>query len=820
MSFTIGKNFRVTLFGQSHAEKIGCVIEGITPGTRIDYKALTAFMKRRQGGGAFSTPRKEHDVPNFITGIGPDGTVCEGPLVVTIDNCTADSTPYTQTRHIPRPSHADFVSYMTYDKHEDWRGGGAFSARLTAPLCAAGAIAKQILKERNIEIDAHLLQVGDVSDESFAAGITYGRCSDKPSDEYRLHEQISTLHQNDFPCINKDNARSMQNLIRQVKAEGDSIGSCIECVVVGLPIGVGEPYFDGIDAQLSHALFSLPAVKSFEMGVGDACVSARGSELNDPIRYIDDKPTITTNNSGGCLGGLTTGNPLIFKAGFKPTPTISKPQETINISTKENITYAFEGRHDPCVGVRAVSVVEAITAIVILDNLIDFDMRQTERNYTNNDPKPIDKTELDDIDNSSMRIGLLGKDISHSLSPLLHQMISGRPYELFDMDEDQAKEFIKSDNYHALNVTIPYKEMAYKLTSCVTNYASDTDAVNTIIHEYGSTTGDNTDYHGFLVMLEDFLRKKLSTSVDNLAGKKVIVLGNGGASKAVQAVLRNLRAHTVVISRRGPHTYDELCGELHKDAFLLVNTTPVGMSPNAPASPIDFDTLKNLEGLQGVIDLIYNPAITLIGFWAQKLKIAYTSGMLMLVEQGIESARLFGTIAEDEVIDSRDIYNKMISLSKNIVLIGMPSVGKSTIGKVLADKLGRPFVDTDSLFETKYDMSPAEYIKKYGEDSFRDLEAKIVREVANLTGHVISCGGGVVCREENLYPLKQNSQVVYLKRPLNELTSKFRPISSRIGIEKLYEVRQDLYVKFANTEVDVQATPELTADKIAFHLSL
>ncbi len=820
MSFTMGKNLRVTLFGQSHTEEIGCVIEGITPGTRIDRKALYEFMKRRQGGGAFSTPRTEHDAPNFIAGIGPDGTVCEGPLVATIHNYNMDSKPYVQSRDIPRPSHADFVSYMAYDQNEDWRGGGSFSARLSAPLCVAGAVAKQILKDRNIDVAAHLLQVGDISDEYFNAGITVGRKSGKASSNSYLKEQVEALYQNDFPCINHNSAMQMQDLIRKVKADGDSIGASIECVVVGLPIGIGEPFFDGLDAQLSRALFSLPAVKSFEMGAGNACVSSLGSEFNDPMRYVDDKPTITSNNAGGTLGGLSTGNPVIFKAGFKPTPTIRKPQETINLASKENITYSFDGRHDPCVGIRAVPIVEAITALVILDNLMSYDMRQAQKSSEMLKDKDEVKVEAKKLDETPKVIGLVGKNLSHSLSPLLHQMISGRPYQIFDMDEDEARDFIRSGKYHGLNVTIPYKEMAYRLCGCTTNYAGDTDAVNTIIHEYGSLTGDNTDYHGFLVMLENFLRQELSTSVDNLPNKKIIVLGNGGASKAVQAVLNNYRADYVVISRKGPHTYDELKGDTHKDAFLLINTTPVGMSPNAPEAPIDFETFKNLDGLQGVIDLIYNPAITLLGFWARKRNIAYTSGMLMLVEQGIESARLFGTIDEDQVIDSKDVCNKLTSMSKNIVLIGMPSVGKSTIGQALAKKLKRPFIDTDTVFEAKHGMSPAQYIKKYGEDSFRDLEVKIVREVSNLTGHVISCGGGVVCREENLYPLQQNSVVVYLQRPLNELTSKFRPISSRIGIEKLYEIRQDLYVDFANIEVDVQATPELTADKIAAHLSI
>lgn len=384
MSFTIGNNFRTTLFGQSHAEAVGCVIEGLTPGFDIDIENINRFMRKRQGGKSCTTPRKEQDAVEFISGIGPDNSVCEAPVVITIANKNIDTVPYEITRHIPRPSHADFTSYITYAKHEDWRGGGSFSARLTAPLCAAGAIAKQVLANRGIQVAAHISQVGDVFDDLFYTNAIIDENEKySPYSEEALYEQIKSLDTSSFPCINQQKAIQIQKLIEQIHSKGDSIGASVECVVVGLPVGVGDPFFDGLDAQLARAIFSIPAVKSFEMGVGVDCISMMGSEYNDAIGYVDETPTCLTNNCGGVLGGLSNGNPIVFKTGFKPTPTISKPQQTIDFDSKENISYSFEGRHDPCVGVRAVAVVEAMAAIVVLDSLMHYDMRCEQQKALN-----------------------------------------------------------------------------------------------------------------------------------------------------------------------------------------------------------------------------------------------------------------------------------------------------------------------------------------------------------------------------------------------------------------------------------------------------
>ncbi len=416
--------------------------------------------------------------------------------------------------------------------------------------------------------------------------------------------------------------------------------------------------------------------------------------------------------------------------------------------------------------------------------------------------------------------GLLGKGLSHSLSPALHSLIGNYTYELFDVDEDQARDFIQAKDFAGINVTIPYKELAFALSDIQSEACASIQAANTLTTQESVSTANNTDYHGFRELLKTFLAKEHKLELDDIHGKKILVLGSGGASKAVQAVLSDLQAKVVVISRKGPHTYTELEDGTHKDAFLLVNTTPVGMSPHAPAAPISRDTLAKLEGLEGIIDLIYNPHTTLLGFWAEELTIAYTSGMLMLVEQGIKSARLFGAISEDEVVDAQEIAQKLLSQSRNIVLIGMPSAGKTSCGRELSKIMGRPVVDTDELFEQKHGLTPAKYLETHGEDAFRDLEAQIVREVSNLKGYVICCGGGVVCREENYYALRQNSEVVYIKRPLEELVCTSRPLSKDQGIQKLYELRKDQYERFATLIIDSENTVFETTNKIAAHLTI
>ncbi len=415
--------------------------------------------------------------------------------------------------------------------------------------------------------------------------------------------------------------------------------------------------------------------------------------------------------------------------------------------------------------------------------------------------------------------GLLGHHITHSLSPELHGMIGEYPYELFDLDLNQADSFLKERPFDAINVTIPYKELAYRSADVLSDQAKAIGACNTLVNHEGVLYGYNTDYHGFGALLSE-VQNDLSESLKDIAGRKVLVLGSGGASKAVQAVLQDLGAQVTVISRSGAHTYIELEDDTHADAQYLINTTPVGMSPHAPEAPITKDMLSHLTSLKAVVDLIYNPAITLLGFWAAQHNIAYRSGMIMLVEQAIEAGRLFGELNDMSDVDARSIQQKLSVQSKNIVLIGMPSAGKTTIGRKLAQISNRTFIDTDELFEKRYEMSPSSYIRSHGEDAFRDLESKIVKDVSNLKMHIISCGGGVICRNDNFYALRQNSEVIYIKRPVQELICDERPISEKFGIENLYEQRKDLYTKFATIELDVQADSELSAKLIAAHLDI
>ncbi len=416
--------------------------------------------------------------------------------------------------------------------------------------------------------------------------------------------------------------------------------------------------------------------------------------------------------------------------------------------------------------------------------------------------------------------GVLGHNISHSLSPTLHRMLGDYSYNLFDLDEDDAISFIKSKDFKGINITIPYKKLAFELADLRSEEALKIGACNTLINENGKLIAHNTDYHGFKIMLTDFVEQNLQLNIDELEDKKILILGDGGASKAVQAVLKDINANVVVISRKGKHTYSELEDGVHTDAFLLINTTPVGMIPHAPQAPLNKTAFDILTNLKGVLDLIYNPQTTLLGFWAQERDIAYSSGLMMLVEQAIEASRLFQTLPCTRIQNSKEIVNSLSAISRNIVLIGMPSAGKTSCAKHLSELSNRPWVDTDILFEERYNLSPEKYIMQYGEEDFREKESHIVYEVSQLNGHIISCGGGIVCKQQNYYPLRQNSTIVYLRRPLEELCDSMRPLTKKYGIENLYKERRNLYKKFANYEVDVEESPQKTAEAIATHLRI
>jgi chorismate synthase len=368
MPSTFGNTLKVTVFGQSHSTAVGCVVEGLPSGHVVDLDALNAFMARRAPGqGSWTTPRKEADLPRIASGLNPKGATCGAPLAVVIENTNTRSGDYDNILAVPRPGHADFTAWAKWHGNQDVPGGGHFSGRLTAPLCAAGGIALQILAKQGVRVAAHLASVANVDDEPFSA------LDNSPEAQQRLAAQMDALADGrTFPTIDKAAGTSMLAAIDEARRSLDSVGGIVECVATGMPAGVGSPMFDGIENLIARAAFGIPAVKGLEFGRGFEAARLRGSEDNDPYRMRDGRPTPTTNNAGGALGGITTGAPVLFRIALKPTSSISRPQQSVDLTTMADAELEVHGRHDPCVATRAVPVTEAVCALVLLDALESF----------------------------------------------------------------------------------------------------------------------------------------------------------------------------------------------------------------------------------------------------------------------------------------------------------------------------------------------------------------------------------------------------------------------------------------------------------------
>jgi chorismate synthase len=358
MSSQYGKKLRVSIFGQSHSPAIGVSVDGLPAGIKIDTDELQAFLKRRAPGQSdVSTARTEDDMPEILSGLA-GGVTCGAPLAIIIRNEDARSADYRELRDIPRPSHADYAAHIKYGGHQDVAGGGHFSGRLTAPLCAAGGVCLQILHGLGIHIGAHILRIGGAEDDSFnPVGISAG--------------DFDVIRGNPLPVLRREAGESMRQQILQAREKGDSVGGIVECAAIGLPAGLGDPMFDGIENRIAAIVFGIPGAKGIEFGSGFAGAERRGSENNDSF-YMDGKNVKTrTNNSGGILGGITNGMPVLFRVAFKPTPSIGMEQNSVSLSRKENTVLQVKGRHDPCIVPRAVPCVEAAAAIALYDAYLD-----------------------------------------------------------------------------------------------------------------------------------------------------------------------------------------------------------------------------------------------------------------------------------------------------------------------------------------------------------------------------------------------------------------------------------------------------------------
>lgn len=353
MSCSFGEKFRITIFGQSHSEAIGVVIDGIPAGIKLDTDKIDSFMARRAPGkNKYSTKRNEADKPEIISGV-VDGITCGAPLCAVIRNNDQHSKDYSMLRTLPRPSHSDLAAYFKHNGFNDIRGGGNFSGRMTAPMCFAGAVAMQILEEKGIRIAAHIEKIAGVCDSRFDP----------------VNTDLTVLKGKEFPVLDDSVREQMLEKIEEARLGLDSVGGVIECAVTGMPVGIGEPMFDGIENVISRAVFAVPAIKGIEFGNGFDCADLTGSQNNDSFIVTDSKITTTTNNHGGILGGISSGMPIIFRVAVKPTPSISKPQMTVNLDTLSPEELVIEGRHDPCIVPRAVPCIEAAAALAIINLL-------------------------------------------------------------------------------------------------------------------------------------------------------------------------------------------------------------------------------------------------------------------------------------------------------------------------------------------------------------------------------------------------------------------------------------------------------------------
>ena len=399
-----------------------------------------------------------------------------------------------------------------------------------------------------------------------------------------------------------------------------------------------------------------------------------------------------------------------------------------------------------------------------------------------------------------MRCGLLGRKLGHSYSPQIHAQLADYTYDLFEQEPEQLEAFLKSGDWTGINVTVPYKKDVIPYLDELTPRAKRLGAVNTIVRRDGKLIGHNTDYFGFEMMVK--------ASGLSVTGKKALVLGSGGASNTAVAVLEELGAQVIVISRNGENNYDNL--HIHADAAIIVNTTPLGMYPHTGITPVDLDLFPQLEG---ILDVVYNPARTKILLDAEKRGLVTMNGLLMLVAQAKEAAEWFsGTTISDDVIP--EIHRTLRQQMENIILIGMPGCGKSTVGQALAAQLGKEFVDADAELENRTGRKITDIIPMDGEPAFRALETETLAELGKQSGLVIATGGGCVTQARNYPLLHQNGCLFWLRRDLSKLPTDGRPLSQTTKLQDMYTVRKPLYEAFADVIIDNDGNLESTLQQI------
>ena len=844
MSSTYGEHLKVTIDGRSHGPAVKVTIEGLPEGMVIDYRELDGFLRRRsalkEDMTEYTTERKEPDEIIWTEGVvnfgGEFGIVVKPVVRAEVENTDADPSAYEDLRYIPRPGHADFTAMMKDGLETDTSGGGRFSGRMTVALCIAGGLVKQLLQKEGIEIMTDITEIGGEEDP------------------------MGFL---DMVDAAKARGDSVGGVI-ECGIMGVPAGSCGDAYFDGL---------EGYISRAVFGIPGVKGIEFGSGFRGAKMLGSMNNDPF--VIDEDGKVMTSSNNHGGILGGIASGMPIVFRVAVKPTPSISKKQWSVNLKTGEPVEIEIKGRHDPCIVYRALPCVEAAAAIALYNALMDERLGRKEAAVTVSSvseteeikKKPVTIAdyrsiidEQDDVILSALRkrmdavkeigrikqtkglpvldekreaeilsgkeeyeqevlkkimevsrreetvpFGLLGRKLGHSISPELHEMISEEtghsyPYVLFEKEPEELEDFILHGSWSGLNVTMPYKQEVIKYLDELSPEAEAIGAVNVIVRRNGRLKGFNTDYFGFKKMLEK--------NGADVKGRKCVVLGNGGASKAVTQVLFDKGASEVhVLSHRA---IDEGAAvKENRDCEIMVNTTPVGMYPDNGRSVVSPGSFPRLRW---AIDVVYNPLRTNFTCQAQKSLIDAVSGLDMLVYQGIYSAMLFTTLSFDDKDGIADRVSKKIRQDKeNIILIGMPGVGKSLIGKKLADRLDKEFFDMDQEIELRDGRSIPEIFRDEGEEYFRDLECAVAQEMGRMTGAVIATGGGVVSREENYYSLAENGRLVFLDSDPKDLPTIGRPVSQTIGVERLYEMRLPMYRSWADQEIQ---TDGLKADEI------
>ncbi|MGF0040641.1 chorismate synthase [Peptoniphilaceae bacterium SGI.131] len=826
-------NLILDIWGSSHGDRIGFKLFGLETGANIDMSLVEEFLSRRSSvNKAYATARKEKDILN-ISGGFEGGLTTSKPVEGYFINKDVDSKAYEKFNQVYRPSHVDYVSKLKFGRNFDIAGSSVFSGRLSVAVVAAGAMANSILRDKGIYVKSHIKRLGEIEDRAVnyeAVGL----------------EDFADIDP-DFSFLDKSRLGELEVLMQGLVKEKDSLGGQVELAIFGNVEKLGGPYFDRLEARLARLVFSTPGVRALEFGRGIRASYVKGSENNDPFILRGGKVGTKTNNSGGINGGIANGMPIIINAFVKPTASIGKKQLSLDLSTGKETCLELGGRHDPAFILRIPPVLEAMVSLAVLDlyyeenklplrNRIDIIDEKIARLFVErskltrkigrikaikNQPIDVPQREAEILDRLkeqhsdnedllslygeifkiskegqeklrktySGKYGLAGKSLKHSYSPEIHKFLGGYDYSLFEVEEDELEDLIEGDRL-GLNVTIPYKEKVIPYLDGLTKQAEAIGAVNLIQYNRGKKYGFNTDYYGFQKLIEG--------AKIEISGKNVLVLGTGASSKTVSYVLSRNRAKSInYVSRRGEVNYSN-CYDF-KDTNVIVNTSPVGMYPNADKCLLNLSRFENLEA---VVDLIYNPLFTRFIIEGKKLGLKTAGGLPMLVYQAKKSVELFKNTRLDDSLAEENI-DALGKEKLNIVLVGMPGSGKSTIGRKLARRLGKKFIDLDFEFKKVYGLTTSQAFEEYGEGRFRDMETELAKRVGSETGLVISTGGGIVVRRENYYSLKQNAYIIEIERQLGKLSTKNRPLSQG-GIhvlEKLKADRDENYKYFADIQV-------------------